>query len=739
MKHFITILAVIGFLTAPLGQAVELSEKDSGKIARVVGFLLSQTHFKRTPLNDDISAMFLRKYMESLDYSRMVFLQTDYEEFEAKYGTLLDNLTKRGDVSPAFEIHKRYFTRLKTAHGWLDEIIWSEFDFTLDESFTPNRTKADWPATETEARDLWRKRIKYEVLGTRLGKRRGVEAMKAKANNGEIVKKSDGTPVKPYDIKAEKEKIVRRYERFLRVRTEMDSGDVLQVYLTALSNGYDPHSDYFSPLEAENFEINNIKLSLTGIGARLQWDDGYTKLVELVPGGPAIRSKKLKPGDRIIAVAQGEEGAPVDVVEMELDKVVDKIRGEKGSLVRLTIIPADAADDSETREVRLIRDKIKLTDSLAKGQVIDYPEEDGLRPRLGVINLPQFYQNCAHDVAMILDRFKQEKVSGIVLDLRRNGGGLLPEAVKLAGLFIEQGPMVQVIDSRRRKQVLQDNDTNIGYDGPMVVLVGKLSASASEIVAAALQDYGRALTVGSLSTHGKGTVQTVMPLNNWVRLPDSGKLKLTVSKFYRVVGSTTQKQGVTPDIILPTPYDYMEIGEATLPNSLEADHTQKLDFRGVNRVAMHIDPLTKRSSARIKDDQDFAYILEDIETLKERLEDKSVSLSEAKRLAEKDEEKAKRETRKKEREARGDTGETVYDLSIKMIKTDTKLGEEVENEEKPIRLEEENEDEEVEEEDDEPKLDPHLRETLHILHDYIRLLDPKKQIAAKDNGKAEIR
>ena len=736
MKHSITILAVIGFLTTPLGQAVELSEKDSGKIARVVGFLLSQTHFKRTPLNDDISAMFLRKYMESLDYSRMVFLQTDYEEFEAKYGTLLDNLTKRGDVSPAFEIHKRYFTRLKTAHGWLDEIIWSDFDFTIDESFTPNRTKADWPATETEARDLWRKRIKYEVLGTRLGKRRGVEAMKAKANNGEIVKKSDGTPVKPYDIKAEKEKIVRRYERFLRVRTEMDSGDVLQVYLTALSNGYDPHSDYFSPLEAENFEINNIKLSLTGIGARLQWDDGYTKLIELVPGGPAIRSKKLKPGDRIIAVAQGEDGDPVDVIEMELDKVVDKIRGEKGTLVRLTIIPVDAADESETKEVRLIRDKIKLTDSLAKGQVIDYPEEDGLRPRLGVINLPQFYKDCARDVASILERFEQEKVTGVVLDLRRNGGGLLPEAVKVAGLFIEQGPMVQVIDSRRRKQVLQDNDTKIGYDGPLIVLVGKLSASASEIVAAALQDYGRALTVGSLSTHGKGTVQTIMPLNNWVRLPDSGKLKLTVSKFYRVVGSTTQNQGVTPDIILPTPYDYMDIGEATLPNCLEADHTQKLDFRGVNRVAMHIDPLTKRSSARIKDDQDFAYILEDIETLKERLEDKSVSLSEAKRLAEKDEEKAKRETRKKEREARGDTDETVYDLSIKMIKTDTKLGEEIENEEKPIRLEEENEDEE---EEDEPKLDPHLRETLRILHDYIRLLDPKKQIAAKDNGKAEIR
>ena len=735
MKNTISLIATITFLTAPLAKAVELSEEDSGKIARVVGFLLSQTHFKRTPLNDDISTAFLRKYMESLDYSRMVFLQPDYDEFEARYGTLLDNLTKRGDVSPAFEIHKRYFTRLKTAHSWLEETIWTNFDFTIDESFVADRTKANWPANEQEARDLWRKRVKYEVLGTRLGKRRGVEAMKAKVNNGEVARKDDGTPVKPYDIKTEKEKILRRYERFLRVRTEMDSGDVLQVYLTALSNGYDPHSDYFSPREAENFEINNIKLSLTGIGARLQWDDGYTKLIELVPGGPAIRSKKLKPGDRITAVAQGEEGEAVDVIEMQLDKVVDKIRGEKGTMVRLTIIPVDAADDSETREVRLIRDKIKLTDSLAKSQVIDYPEGNDSQPRLGVINLPQFYENCARDVALILERFRKEKVSGIVLDLRRNGGGLLPEAVKLAGLFIDQGPMVQVIDSRRRKQVLQDNDTKIGYDGPMIVLVGKLSASASEIVAAALQDYGRALIVGNLSTHGKGTVQTVMPLNNWVRLPDSGKLKLTVSKFYRVVGSTTQKQGVTPDLILPSPYDYMEIGEATLPNCLEADHTEKLNYRRVNRVAGRVEPLTKLSNGRVKGDQDFAYILEDIETLKKRLKDKSISLNETKRLTEKDEEKAKRDNRKKERKTRGDTKESVFDLTIKMIKTNTKLGDEVENEEKPIRLEETPEDGEVEEEEeDQPKLDPHMRETLHILHDYIKLLDPKKQVAVKENG-----
>jgi carboxyl-terminal processing protease len=267
-----------------------------------------------------------------------------------------------------------------------------------------------------------------------------------------------------------------------------------------------------------------------------------------------------------------------------------KIRGEKGTIVRLTIIPADAADDSETKEVSLIRDKIKLTDSLAKGQVVDYPDMS----RLGVIDLPQFYENCARDVSIILDRFKKEKVNGIVLDLRRNGGGLLPEAVKLAGLFIEEGPMVQVIDSRQRKQILKDNDAKIGYNGPMIVLVGKLSASASEIVAAALQDYGRAVVVGSQSTHGKGTVQTVMPLTNWVRIKDPGKLKLTISKFYRIAGGTTQKQGVKPDLILPNPYDYMDIGEAKLPNSLAADNTDPLNYQRLNLVKDYIETLSSK-------------------------------------------------------------------------------------------------------------------------------------------------
>ena len=391
-----------------------------------------------------------------------------------------------------------------------------------------------------------------------------------------------------------------------------------------------------------------------------------------------------------MAVAQGRRRTG-GCLRDELDKVVDKIRGEKGTMVRLTIIPADAADESETKEVRLIRDKIKLTDRLAKGQVIDYPE----MPRLGVIDLPQFYENCARDVGMILDRFRREKVTGVVLDLRRNGGGLLPEAVKLAGLFIEQGPMVQVIDSRQRKQVLQDNDINIRYDGPMIVLVGKLSASASEIVAAALQDYGRRRR--QQVHHSKAPFK---PLCHSTTGYESGPRQArTVQNS--TVSPELPKSRASPRTSCCTPYDYMEIGEATLPNSLAADHTDPLNYRKLNRVNDYVKRLTTRSNARIKDDQDFAYILEDINTLKERLLDKSLSLNDTTRLKEKDDEKEKRETRKKERKDRGKPEETVYDLTIKMIQKNLKLGEEVEDEEKPIRLEEEVDNEEEVEEDEE--------------------------------------
>src|SRR5437763_367493 len=320
------------------------------------------------------------------------------------------------------------------------------------------------------------------------------------------------------------------------------------------------------PTEAQEFDIKHISLTLSGIGATLQWDDGYTKIVSMVPGGPAALSKQLKPNDRIVAVAQGK-GEAVDVVEMRLNKVVQLIRGTRGTPVTLTIIPSDSTDGTARKTFTIVRDEIKLKDQMAKARIYDHKTEDGKTQRLGFIDLPQFYDNCAEHVESLIGRLKKEKVEGIVLDLRHNGGGILEESVNLVGLFIKTGPVVQVRNSKKETMAYNDNDAKVAWDGPLIVLTGRLSASASEITAAALQDYGRALIVGDQSTHGKGTVQQVLDLAKLMYkdpIPSPGKVKVTVSKFYRVAGGTTQKQGVTPDVILPSIYDYLDIGDSSL-------------------------------------------------------------------------------------------------------------------------------------------------------------------------------
>ncbi|MDP2325770.1 MAG: carboxy terminal-processing peptidase, partial [Gammaproteobacteria bacterium] len=416
---------------------------------------------------------------------------------------------------------------------------------------------------------------------------------------------------------------------------EFDEEEILSAYLSALARAYDPHSDYMSPSEAKQFEIASIKLSLSGIGALLQWEDGYTRIRSLVPGGPAEQSKLLKPKDRIVAVAQGAE-EPVDVVEMRLNKVVELIRGKKGSEVRLTIVPADSEDGSR-RVIRLVRDDIKLSEQLSKARIIDLPVGDRT-VALGVIVLPQFYENCARDVEKLIVRLKEEKVEGLVLDLRRNGGGILEEAIELTGLFIREGPVVQVKNHTGITRVLEDEDSRVVWEGPLVVAVGHASASASEIVAAALQDYGRALVVGDAATHGKGTVQTLVPLsqffNRAILTSNAGKVKFTVSKFYRIAGGTTQKYGVIPDIALPSPLDPMELGEAYLPNCLPADRTTPADYRRQDVVQPYLATLRDRSANRVAASRDFAFILEDIEEIKQRKADPSLSLNEARRLTE---------------------------------------------------------------------------------------------------------
>ena len=487
--------------------------------------------------------------------------------------------------------------------------------------------------------------------------------------------------------KTEAEEIVdtlsHRYYRSLRFFTEWNNEDVLQVYLTALAHVYDPHSDYLGHAQLEQFAIG-MNLSLFGIGAELQNEDGYCKIRRLLPGGPAVKSKQFKVDDRIVAVAQGNQPA-VDIVEMSLNKAVQLIRGPKGTEVRLTIIPA-GGDASNRKVVSLIRDEISLPDYAAKAKIIETTDRHGGTVRLGVIDLPTFYatfetssskdkpepKSTTADVAKLLDKLKEENVAGVILDLRLNGGGSLEEAIKLTGLFIKAGPVVQVRDEKAHIQTLDDDDPAVRYDGPLVVLTSRHSASASEILAGALQDYGRALIVGDSSTHGKGTVQSVNPLRPFIRYTDDtvtndpGALKLTIKKFFRPSGLSTQLKGVVPDIVLlSVANESKDIGEIALENAMPCSTNPPAKYDHFNLVEPYLPELRTRSAERVAADPEFAFVREDIELFKKRQADKTISLNEKQRLKEQAEAEARQKARDKERLARAEPQEKVYEITLK--------------------------------------------------------------------------
>ena len=489
--------------------------------------------------------------------------------------------------------------------------------------------------------------------------------------------------------KTEEEEIVEtlshRYHRNLRFFADWTNEDVLQTYLTALAHVYDPHSDYLGPSQLASFAIS-MNLSLFGIGAELMSEDGYCRIRRLLPGGPAIKSGKIKENDRIVAVAQGDQPV-VDIVDMNLNKAVQLIRGPKGTEVRLTIIPAGAASSTRT-VVSLIRDEIPLEESAAKAKIIESADSHGGNLRIGVIDLPSFYatfdttiskdkpepRSTTTDVTRLLTKLKKENVAGIILDLRRNGGGSLEEAIKLTGLFIKTGPVVQVKEMDGSVQEADDTDPAVLYDGPLVVLTSRGSASASEILAGALQDYGRALIVGDSSTHGKGTVQSVNPLRPFMHLVDKsltndpGALKLTIKKFYRPSGASTQLRGVIPDIVLPSvANESKDIGESALENPLPWDEIPSAKFDRLNLVEPYLPELRKHSTERITTDREFAYMREDIERYKKQQADKTVSLNQKERLKEIEEIDALNKARDKERLARQDPAEKVYELTLKLV------------------------------------------------------------------------
>ncbi|NMT63569.1 carboxy terminal-processing peptidase [Marinobacter orientalis] len=570
-------------------------------IARQLQF----THFRDLSINDSLSGDVFDAYLDYLDGQHIYLTKKDVENFNAvRMG--LGSALKTGQLQPGFDIYnlvqQRIIQRLEFALGLIDEGI-DKLDFEADERILLDRSKADWEADREALDALWVKRIKNAVLAQRL--------------NGS-------------DDEAIEEALRRRYEGQLKRAYQARSEDAFQAYMNAFAGMWDPHTSYFSPRTSENFNIN-MSLSLEGIGAVLQSDNEYTKVVRLVPGGPASKQGQLEPADRIVSVKQEDEDKAVNVIGWRLDEVVDLIRGPRESTVTLEVIPADAPDETVTETIAIQRDNVKLEEQSASKEVIEF-ERGNERFQIGVIHIPTFYadfkamqngdpnyKSTTRDVRELINELKDEGVDGVVMDLRNNGGGALHEANDLVGLFIEKGPTVQIRNSNNDVQVLNDEDPSVAYDGPLVVLVNRMSASASEIFAGAIQDYGRGLVVGS-QTFGKGTVQAVRPLNH-------GQLKITQSKFYRVSGGSTQHKGVIPDIEIPSRVDKTRIGEDALEHALPWDqieavpHTRYFDFSGV------IDELRMRHEDRFEDHPEFQLLQKEIEFLKQQREQTSVSLN----------------------------------------------------------------------------------------------------------------
>jgi carboxyl-terminal processing protease len=618
-------------------------------IGHVVGELLENNHYLQKPVTPEMSQRWLKNYLLALDPTHLFFLQSDVDEFTAKYGNTLGDLLLHSDndqaaVAPAFEIFSRYIQRVRENVELAEKLVHQNFDFTKEETFTIRTNKSPWFADAAASADGWRGQVKSDLL------------------NGALDKKDPDETVK---------RLSKRYASFLRDGEEDEDMDVLEAYLNALANAYDPHSDYMAPEEAQDFKIQAINHTVTGIGAVLRTDDGYATIEEVIAGGPADLDKQLQAGDRILAVGQGTE-KPVDAVYMKLQHVVSMIRGQKGSTVHLVIHPASAKDEAVHKDIVLKRDEVSIKASLAGAHIIEHRLPGGGTERLGVVDLHDFYDKTAADVATLIQALKKQDVAGIILDFRNNGGGLLDQAVDLTGLFVKHEPVVQIRRSDGNIDQLGPEDTRQIYDGPLLVLVSKGSASATEIVAAALQDYGRAIIVGDQSTHGKGTVQTLIPLDPQMPIgfptdPGAGNLKMTVQKFYRVAGGSTQQKGVIPDIVLPSVLDALELGETTLPYYLPYDTVPPVTFDNFDLVAPYLSALKTNSLARVTASPDFNYVRQDIAFYKKKVQDSTVSLDEADRLKEQSDVKALEEQRKKDLLARKSSRDTMLDLTLDMV------------------------------------------------------------------------
>lgn len=590
-----------------------------GKEARVVSYLLNNNHFGKIKFNDSISSAVYSSFFETLDNSKLYFTKSDVNSFE-KYRYSLDDLAQEENVNPAFEIYavfqQRYRNRLKDV---VDNMININFNYTIDEYYETNREKADWAKNSVELDEVWRKLIKSQAL-----------SLKIDGKNSDEIKTT----------------LKNRYNRLLKSYDQFTSEDVFSIYMNCITEAFDPHTNYLSPKSSELFQ-QSMSLSFEGIGARLQTENDYVKVIEVIAGGPAEKSKLLRVNDLISGVGQGKDGEIVDVVGWRIDEVVKLIKGPKGTVVRLQIIPATTGIKGPPTILSLVREKINLEDQAAKKKIISY-NQNGKNLKLGVITLPSFYMNfeeyrsgnpdyksTTRDVKNLILELKKEKVEGIVMDLRNNGGGSLSEAINLTGLFIDKGPIVQVKSSSDKIEVGSDEDEQKIYDGPLVVLTNRFSASASEIFAGAIQDYKRGVIVGE-STFGKGTVQTIIELDRYINNQSKvGDLKITFQKFYRVTGRSTQLVGVMPDINFPSTLLPQQFGESSSPNPLPWDSIRMTNFQKTLDVSDKLVlALAKDYQNRLNSDSTLMKYVSEVNHYKKINGETRISLLESKRRQE---------------------------------------------------------------------------------------------------------
>ncbi|MGH1365560.1 MAG: carboxy terminal-processing peptidase [Calditrichia bacterium] len=602
------------------------------KVSREVTKLLTRAHYKKRRLDDKISSETFDRFLEKLDYYRLYFHESDVAAFEEQRYSF-DNYLGSGQVERAYEIFNLYQKRYAERLDYVFRRLEVEFDYNIDESLEVDRSDAPWAKNSVELDDVWRKRLKHAALNLKLAGKEWPDIQKT---------------------------LRTRYIRATKNLQQYQSEDVFQTLMNAFSESFDPHTNYFSPKNFDDFKIR-MSQSLEGIGARLLSENEYTKVVEIVAGGPADKSEDLHPNDRIMAVGQNVDGELVDIVGWRIDDVVQLIRGKKTTIVRLVVLRADDPDGSAPDTVSLVRDRVKLEDQSVTSKVIEL-EHLGKVLKIGVVEVPTFYsdfdairrrepdyKSTTRDTKRAIEAFKKENIDGVVIDLRRNGGGFLNEAVDLTGLFIDRGPVVQVKSTQGTVDVESDRDPSVTWDGPLAVMIDRLSASASEIFAAAIQDYNRGLIVGSQS-FGKGTVQRPVDLNRL--MPDSGnklgQVKMTIAKFYRVNGNSTQHIGVMPDISLPTNLDPQEFGESTRENALLYDKIDALQYAKNGSMGALINRLDEQHNQRIANDQEFNEMIADLQEFRDSRSRKLLSLQESVRKAERQKEKEEAEAEKSE-------------------------------------------------------------------------------------------